>query len=117
MPGQSAERPPPPLTYPAQSFTGGREFVGATYDWRHTSASGLAVSVWVNNSNVGREVGPPEVQRWNQPLNLAANAFLKLLKVPWGGGGWVGGSSGCVGGSVSELTVSWEQCIGGRAGR
>lgn len=62
-----------------------REFVGALYDWQNTSvAGGLWVSVWVNNSNVARQSGPPEVQRWNLPLNLAANAFLKHAKVGHG---------------------------------
>ena len=53
--------------------------MSALYDWHDTSAAGLRVSVWVNNSNVGggsagrggSAQGPPDVQRWSQPVNLA----------------------------------------------
>jgi hypothetical protein len=59
--------------------------VSALYDWRNTSADGLSVAVWVNNSDVGggEAVGahPPSVQRWAQPVNLAGG----------GGGYYVGG--------------------------
>eukprot|EP00887_Chlorella_sp_A99_P001140 scaffold14.g1140.t1 len=62
-----------------------QEFV-SLFDWRNTSASGLDVSVWVNNSNVAlapqRGTAPPDLQRWPQPLNLAANAFLRHVKGP-----------------------------------
>ncbi|EFN55401.1 hypothetical protein CHLNCDRAFT_23609, partial [Chlorella variabilis] len=58
-----------------------QSFVSALYDWSNTSAAGLNVTVWVNNSDVGGGeeggVHPPSVQRWSQPINLAANAFLK----------------------------------------
>jgi hypothetical protein len=54
--------------------------VSALYDWHTTNASWLNVSIWVNNTNVARAAGPPDVQRWNQPLNLAANAYLKHIK-------------------------------------
>ena len=63
-----------------------RGYVSALFDWRDTGAAGLNVDVWVNNSNVAKDQGqtsqgPPDVQRWNQPMNMAANAYLKVLKV------------------------------------
>ena len=66
----------------AQAATSGgnvQEFVGALYDWRDTdtAAARLNVSVWVNNTNVARDPGVPDTQRWAQPVNLAANAFLR----------------------------------------
>ncbi|KAL4858934.1 ABC transporter A family member 5 [Chlorella vulgaris] len=64
----------------AHSNSSTQAFVSA-YDWLNTSLAGLNVTVWVNNSDVGggEEAGahPPSVQRWTQPVNLAANAFLK----------------------------------------
>ena len=47
------------------------------------------MSVWVNNSKVSQGVAVPPVQRWTQPINLAANAYLEMLKV--GGGRSKGG--------------------------
>jgi hypothetical protein len=58
-----------------------REYPSALYDWGSTSDAGLSLSIWVNNSNVGTIQGPPYLQRWNQPINLAINAYLKHLKV------------------------------------
>ena len=78
-----------------------REYISALYDWRNTSAAGLAVSVWVNNSNVELEqqgTVPPDVQRWAQPLNLATNAYLKYLQGPAYGAQLVG--SGLVQSSI-----------------
>jgi hypothetical protein len=59
-----------------------QEFVSALYDWHNTAPGRLNVSVWVNNTNIGGgqangAQGPPEVQRWSAPVNLAANAYLK----------------------------------------
>lgn len=59
-----------------------QEYVSALYDWHNTSAAaGLRVTVWVNDTNVGggqaTGQGPPDVQRWSQAVNLAANAYLK----------------------------------------
>ncbi|KAL4428467.1 hypothetical protein ABPG75_002556 [Micractinium tetrahymenae] len=59
-----------------------QEYVSALYDWHNTSSSaGLRVNVWVNDTNVGggqaTGQGPPDVQRWSQAVNLAANAYLK----------------------------------------
>jgi len=55
------------------------EHIGALYDWHDsdTSKRQLKVSVWVNNSNVAREPGVPDTQRWAQAVNLAANAYLR----------------------------------------
>lgn len=65
-------------THPVQ------EYPGALYDWRDTDpASGrFRVAVWVNNSNVARDPGIPDIQRWSQPVNLAANAYLKQIAGP-----------------------------------
>lgn len=62
-----------------------QEYVGGLYDWKSTAPSGfgaLDVAIWVNNSNVALDPGPPYVQRWNQPVNLAANAWLKEAAGP-----------------------------------
>lgn len=54
-----------------------REFV-SLFDWRNTSASGLDVSVWVNNSNVAlapqRGTAPPDLQRWPQVCRPRASS-------------------------------------------
>lgn len=62
-----------------------REFVSALYDWHNTAPGRLNVSVWVNDTNIGGgqsngAQGPPEVQRWSAPINLA--------------GGWAGVAEG-----------------------
>uniref|UniRef100_A0A1D1ZSY0 ABC transporter domain-containing protein n=1 Tax=Auxenochlorella protothecoides TaxID=3075 RepID=A0A1D1ZSY0_AUXPR len=63
--------------------TSKREFASGLYDWRDTSRSAMRVAVWVNNSDVAsRAGGPPDVQRWNQPLNLASSAFLRAARGP-----------------------------------
>lgn len=56
-------------------------FVSALYDWHDTDASlgRLKVSVWVNNSDIARDPSVPDVQRWSQAVNLAANAFLQQI--------------------------------------
>jgi len=62
-----------------------QEYVGGLYDWKSTAPNGfgaLDVAIWVNNSNVALDPGPPYVQRWNQPVNLAANAWLKEAAGP-----------------------------------
>ena len=53
-----------------------REFVSALYDWHNTAPGRLNVTVWVNDTNIGGgqangAQGPPEVQRWGAPVNLA----------------------------------------------
>lgn len=63
-----------------------REFVSALYDWHNTAPGRLNVSVWVNDTNIGGgqsngAQGPPEVQRWSAPVNLA-------------GGWWMDGMAG-----------------------
>lgn len=61
-----------------------QEFVGSLFDFRNTDPSHgiMNVSVWMNNTNVARDPGVPDIQRWSQPVNLAANAFLKSLAGP-----------------------------------
>ena len=58
-----------------------QEYLGALYDWQDTDPESgrLAVTVWVNNTNVARDPGVPDIQRWSQPLNLASNAYLKRV--------------------------------------
>ena len=58
-----------------------QEYVGALYDWQDTdpAAGKFSVSVWVNNTNVARDPGVPDIQRWSQSVNLAANAYLKQV--------------------------------------
>lgn len=58
-----------------------QEYPGSLYDWRGTDPINdrYDVSVWVNNSNVARDPGIPDFQRWAQPVNLAANAFVKQV--------------------------------------
>lgn len=53
-----------------------REYVSALYDWHNTAPGRLNLTLWANDTNVGGgqgggAQGPPEVQRWSQPLNLA----------------------------------------------
>jgi ABC-type multidrug transport system ATPase subunit len=69
-------------THPVQ------EFPGALYDWRDTDPSSgrFRVAVFVNNSNVARDPGVPDIQRWSQPVNLAANAYLKEIAGPTASG-------------------------------
>ncbi len=50
--------------------------MSALYDWHNTAPGRLNVSVWVNDTNIGGgqgngAQGPPEVQRWSAPVNLA----------------------------------------------
>ena len=59
-----------------------QEYVGALYDWHDTDDSRLRVTVWANNSNVARDPGVPDMQRWAQPVNLAANAYLRRAAGP-----------------------------------
>ena len=61
-----------------------QEFVSGLFDFRDTdSLSGrFNVAVWVNNTNVARDPGVPDIQRWSQPVNMAANAYLKRLVGP-----------------------------------
>ncbi len=65
-------------THPVQ------EYPGALYDWQDTDPTSgrFRVAVWVNNSNVARDPGVPDIQRWSQPVNLAANAYLKNVAGP-----------------------------------
>jgi ABC-type multidrug transport system ATPase subunit len=65
-------------THPVQ------EYPGALYDWQDTDPTSgqFRVAVWVNNSNVARDPGVPDIQRWSQPVNLAANAYLKQIAGP-----------------------------------
>lgn len=62
-------------THPVQ------EYVAALYDWQDTdpAAGRFSVAVWVNNTNVARDPGVPDIQRWSQSVNLAANAYLKQV--------------------------------------
>lgn len=58
-----------------------REFVSALYDWHNTAPGRLNVSVWVNDTNIGGgqsngAQGPPEVQRWSAPVNLAGGLWM-----------------------------------------
>lgn len=54
-----------------------QEFVSGIYDWGNTNDDHFQVSVWVNNTNVARDPGVPDIQRWSQPVNMAANAYIK----------------------------------------
>lgn len=50
--------------------------MSALYDWHNTAPGRLNLTLWANDTNVGggqggSTQGPPEVQRWSQPLNLA----------------------------------------------
>lgn len=56
-----------------------QEYIGALYDWHDTdpTTQRLNVSVWVNDTDVARDPGVPDWQRWAQPINLAVNAFLR----------------------------------------
>ncbi|DBA88861.1 TPA: hypothetical protein ACH3X2_000106 [Trebouxia sp. C0005] len=54
-----------------------RQYPGAIYDWQATNSSSLQVNMRVNDTDAAEsDGGPPGVQRWNQAMNLAANAFL-----------------------------------------
>lgn len=60
-----------------------QQYVSGLYDWQNSSTTrGLEVSIWMNNSNIAVDPGPPYIQRWNQPVNLAANAWLKQAAGP-----------------------------------
>lgn len=65
-----------PVQAAARASSPIKEYIGSLYNWHDTDASKLHVSVWVNNTNVARDPGVPDVQRWAQPINLAANAYL-----------------------------------------
>ena len=59
-----------------------RQYPGAIYDWQDTNRSSLRVNIRVNDTDAaGGDGGPPNVQRWNQAMNLAANAFLTFSQV------------------------------------
>lgn len=59
-----------------------RQYPGAIYDWQDTDGSSLRVNIRVNDTDAaGGDGGPPNVQRWNQAMNLAANAFLTFSQV------------------------------------
>lgn len=47
-----------------------------------SAAAGFDVTLYVNNSNHVSQLLVPSVQRWAQPMNLAANAYLRALKGP-----------------------------------
>ena len=52
------------------------------FDWQGTSSSRLQVNIRVNDSDAASGGGgPPDVQRWNQAMNLATNAFLTFSQV------------------------------------
>ena len=59
------------------------------YDWQDSgNSTGLRVSVWVNNSNVGgaqqgtSSQGPPDVERWSQPVSLAGASQPRADFIP-----------------------------------
>ena len=59
-----------------------RQYPGAIYDWQATNSSSLQVNMRVNDTDAAEsDGGPPDVQRWNQAMNLAANAFLTYSQV------------------------------------
>lgn len=55
------------------------EYTSAVYDWGITSPRQLDVNIRVNDSILisSSAERPPELQRWNQPMNMASNAFLR----------------------------------------
>ena len=47
-----------------------------------TNSSSLQVNMRVKDTDAAEsDGGPPDVQRWNQAMNLAANAFLTYSQV------------------------------------
>ena len=61
---------------------GCRQYPSAVYDWQDTNSSSLHVDIRVNDTDAaGGDGGPPDTQRWNQAMNLAANAFLSFSQV------------------------------------
>ncbi len=59
-----------------------RQYPGAIYDWQATNSSSLQVNMRVKDTDAAEsDGGPPDVQRWNQAMNLAANAFLTYSQV------------------------------------
>ena len=78
-----------------------RSFVSALHDWSNTSAAGLNVTVWVNNSDVGGGeeggVHPPSVQRWSQPINLAGVCCGGMVSGVVSGGGMVSAGAALAG--------------------
>ncbi|GMH42708.1 hypothetical protein BSKO_10627 [Bryopsis sp. KO-2023] len=55
------------------------EFPSALYDWQESTPRKLDVNIRVNDSIIisSQAQNPPRLQRWNQPMNMAANAFLR----------------------------------------
>lgn len=76
--GSTVQLTPAQLTQATHNV---QEFA-SLYHWHDSDAFHLNVSVWVNNTNVARDPGVPDVQRWSQPVNLAANAYLRSLAGP-----------------------------------
>ncbi|KAL3149658.1 hypothetical protein ABBQ38_013490 [Trebouxia sp. C0009 RCD-2024] len=71
-------------TTPSSNSSAIRQFPSAVFDWQDTSRSRLQVNIRVNDTNAaGGRGGPPDVQRCNQAMNLATNAFLTFSQ---GGG-------------------------------
>lgn len=59
-----------------------RQFPSAVFDWQDSDSGRLQVNIRVNDTNAaGGGGGPPDVQRWNQAMNLATNAFLTFSQV------------------------------------
>ncbi|KAK9803177.1 hypothetical protein WJX72_009746 [[Myrmecia] bisecta] len=60
-----------------------RQYTSALYDWGATTRSALYLTIWANDSNAAESAqGPPVIDRWNQPMNLAANTYLRSLAGP-----------------------------------
>lgn len=63
-------------------------YVSGLIDWRGSGPGGYEPLVIVNGSDAtGRVGGPPDVQRWNQALNLASNAFVRQQAAERGAAG------------------------------